>query len=329
MSRFVDPWFLILLFALIPLWIYEKELKAKILFSNIENIKKVSSKNILNPRFILKIVRFIALSLLIVALARPQAGKIYSQVESDGVDIILALDTSGSMRAMDFVVDKKRVERLEVVKNVVTDFIKKRASDRLGMVVFGTEAFTQCPLTLDHGIVSEFLNKLSIGMAGDATAIGSAIGVATKRLKDLKAKSKVIILLTDGRSNSGNLPPLQAAEVAKSFDIKIYTIGVGTRGPAPFLVDGFFGSTFQYQNVDIDEDSLLKIAEMTGGKYYRATSTTELENIYTEIDKLEKTEVLIKQYAEYDELYIWFILAGLALILLEILLSNTVLRKLP
>ena len=180
-----------------------------------------------------------------------------------------------------------------MVKDVVTEFVENRESDRLGLVVFGEEAFTQCPLTLDHNILLSLLDKLAIGIAGDSTAIGSAIGIAVKRLKDLESESKVIILLTDGRNNAGDLLPLQAAEIAKSYGIKIYTIGVGTRGKAPFLVDTVFGKRYMYQEVDIDEDTLKKISTLTGAKYFRATDLESLKDIYQQIDRLEKTEVKV------------------------------------
>ena len=179
----------------------------------------------------------------IIAFARPQEGRKKTEILSQGVDIVLAIDTSGSMQALDFKKNENQVTRLSVVKDVVAEFVKHREMDRIGMVVFGANAFTQCPLTLDQSILLSFLDKLKIGMAGDATAIGSAIGISARRLKDLKSKSKIIILLTDGRNNSGTIPPLQAAEIAKTLGIRIYTIGVGKRGKAPFLVDSIFWET--------------------------------------------------------------------------------------
>jgi Ca-activated chloride channel family protein len=197
------------------------------------------------------------------------------------------------------------------------------------MVVFGQEAFTQCPLTLDYGVLLSLLDSVKIGMAGDSTAIGSALGICVKRLKDLKSKSKVIILLTDGRNNSGTLGPATAAEVAKAYNIKTYTIGVGSEGEAPFLVDSFFGKQYVYQKVDLDEKTLKEIARVTDGKYFRATNTKALEKIYQQIDEMEKTEVKIKEYMEYEELFMYFLIPGLCLLLLEVLLANTRLRKIP
>lgn len=274
-------------------------------------------------------VRCAAMALFILALARPQSGIKSTEISTEGVDIMLCLDTSGSMQALDFKENGNRVPRLDVVKRVVNDFIKGRKNDRIGMVVFGQEAFTQCPLTLDYGVLLSFLEKVQIGMAGDSTAIGSALAVCVKRLKDLQSKSKVVILLTDGRHNAGSVTPSTAADIARSFNIKIYTIGVGTEGEAPFLVDSFFGKQFVYQKVDLDEDTLKDVANRTGGKYFRATNTEALENIYKQIDAMEKTEVKLKEYMEYEELFAWFLVPGLVLLLLEILLANTRFRTIP
>ena len=270
-----------------------------------------------------------ALALLILALAEPQEGRKRKEILSAGVDIVLAIDTSGSMQALDFMKDGNRINRLEVVKDVVSGFIKNRENDRMGMVVFGGEAFTQCPLTLDHDILLAFLKNLKIGVAGDSTAIGLAIGIAVKRLKDLQSKSKVIILLTDGRNNAGNLSPLQAAEIGKTYGIKIYTIGVGTRGKAPFLVDSIFGKQYIYQDVEIDEKTLKEIAKKTDARYFRATDTESLKTIYEQIDRLEKSEIKVLDRSEYRELYRYFLIPGFFLALLEIILTNTRLRRVP
>ncbi len=197
------------------------------------------------------------------------------------------------------------------------------------MVVFAQEAFTQCPLTLDYGVLMSFLDQLEIGMAGDTTAIGSALATCVKRLKDVKAPSKIIILLTDGRNNTGSISPAAAADIAKTYGIKVYTIGVGTEGEAPFLVDSIFGKRYIYQKVDLDEQTLQEIAQKTGGKYFRATNTEALKTIYQQIDKMEKTEAKVKEYMEYEELFIYFLIPGLLVLLVEILLSNTLLRKIP
>ncbi len=267
--------------------------------------------------------------LLVVALARPQSGSKSSEVLTEGIDIVLCLDASGSMQALDFSWEGKKVTRLQVVKKVVNDFIKLRQNDRIGMVVFGEEAFTQCPLTLDYGVLLSFLGQVEIGVAGDATAIGSALGTCVKRLKDLKSKSKVVILLTDGRNNTGALSPEKAAQVAETLGVKVYTVGVGTEGEVPFLVEDLFGKRYVYQRVDLDEEALKMIAETTEGKYFRATNSEALEDIYKEIDQLEKTEVEVKEYTEYEELFAWFLIPALCIVLLEILLAHTVFIRIP
>jgi Ca-activated chloride channel family protein len=279
--------------------------------------------------YVLVLLRCLALVLLIIALARPQSGTKASEVLTEGIDIMLCLDTSGSMQALDFKWKNERHNRLEVVKKVVSDFIKGRTNDRIGMVVFGEEAFTQCPLTLDYGVLLNFLDQVEIGMAGDSTAVGSALGACVNRLKERKSKSKVIILLTDGRNNAGSINPQTAAEIAKTFDIKVYTVGVGTEGEVPFLVDTIFGKKYMYQRVELDEETLKEIAAITGGSYFKATNTEALEEIYKKIDKLEKTKVEVKEYMEYEELFGWFLLAGLLCILFEVILRNTRFRKIP
>ena len=256
-------------------------------------------------------------------------GQKRTEILSMGVDIMLALDTSGSMKALDFIQNDKRDTRLTMVKDVVSKFIENRTNDRMGMVVFGSEAYTQCPLTLDQNILQSFLRKLDIGMAGDSTAIGSAIGIAVKRLKDLKSDSKLIILLTDGRNNAGNLAPLQASQTAKAFDIKIHTIGVGTRGKAPFLVNSIFGQRYVYQEVDIDEDTLKEISKITGGQYFRATDLESLKLIYKKIDQMEKSEVKIFDHSEYTELFHYFLIPAILILFMEVTLSNTLFRRLP
>jgi Ca-activated chloride channel family protein len=336
MIRFAHPWFFLCFLAIIPIVLWRHKTGGRLRYSNIDLIKNAlrmmkwdANAQRWQPRTLLIVLRVIALCFMITALARPQSGKKFSEISSEGIDIVLALDTSGSMMALDFTENGKRINRLHVVKSVVADFIKKRPSDRMGLVVFGAEAFTQCPLTLDHGILDEFLKKVEIGMAGDGTAIGSAMGTAIKRLKDLKSPSKILILLTDGRNNAGELPPEKAAVLAKVFNIKIYTIGVGTHGKAPFEMDTLFGKRLVYQEVDIDEEPLQEIARVSGGKYFRATDTKELEKIYDDIDRLEKREVKVKEYTEYNELFPWFLILGLLCLVAEIVLSQTKLRKIP
>ena len=328
--RFEDPW-LLLFFLMVPFLIIRGKGKqqATISYSSIDTLQAMRSARVEILSILPLALRMFAISLLVLALARPQEGHKRTEILSVGVDIILALDTSGSMQALDFIKDEKRDTRLAMVKDVVSQFIDNRPNDRMGMVVFGSEAYTQCPLTLDQGILKSFLSKLDIGMAGDSTAIGSAIGIAVKRLKDLKSKSKVIILLTDGRNNAGSLPPLQAAQTAKAFGIKIHTIAVGTLGKAPFLVNSIFGQRYVYQQVDIDEDTLKEISDLTGGQYFRATDLQSLKTIYKQIDEMEKSEVKVIDHSEYTELFHYFLIPGLLILLFEILLSNTTLRRIP
>ena len=328
--QFQDPWLFILL-SLIPFIIYRAytHRPATLHYSSLDALKTLRRKRTEWLAAIPLILRCLAIALLVAALARPQEGRKSTEILSAGVDILLAIDTSGSMRAMDFEKNTRPVNRLSVVKDVVSEFIDSREFDRMGMVVFGNEAFTQCPLTLDHDILHSFLNKLQIGVAGDSTAIGSAIGISVKRLKDLESKSKVIILLTDGRNNTGNITPFQAADIAKTYGIKIYTVGVGTKGQAPFPMSTPFGQKMLLQRVAIDEDSLKKIAEQTGGQYFRATDSDSLKQIYAQIDSLEKSEVKWIDHSEYRELFPLFPIPALFLILTEMVLTQTRLRRVP
>lgn len=326
--RFEDPWFLIL-FLIIPYLVWKRKEQGTISYSSLEILQNIRAIQVGFLSTIPLVLRLFAISLFIMALARPQEGQKRTEILSMGVDIMLALDTSGSMKALDFIQNDKRDTRLTMVKDVVSKFIENRTNDRMGMVVFGSEAYTQCPLTLDQNILQSFLRKLDIGMAGDSTAIGSAIGIAVKRLKDLKSDSKLIILLTDGRNNAGNLAPLQAAQTAKAFGIKIHTIGVGTRGKAPFLVNSIFGQRYVYQEVDIDEDTLKEISKITGGQYFRATDLESLKLIYKKIDQMEKSEVKIFDHSEYTELFHYFLIPAILILFLEVTLSNTIFRRLP
>ena len=305
---------------------------AAIRYSSISPLRTLKPSRTILYRRGVQCFRLGAVLLLVLAAARPQSGRRRAEVKTEGIDIVLAVDTSGSMQALDLDADRsitKRRNRLQVASEVVTDFVEKRENDQVGLVVFGEQAFTQCPLTLDHGIVATFLSQLEIGMAGDGPAIGSAIGTAVKRLKKSEAKSKVIILLTDGRSNAGDLSPKKAAEIAETFGIRIYTIAAGTRGKAPFLVKTLFGMQPQYQAVEIDEAGLKEIAEITGGAYFRAEDLKALESIYDQIDALETTEITNTAYLEYDEKFEVFVAPALLLLLMEILLLGTRLRKVP
>lgn len=281
-------------------------------------------------RWVLPFLRAAALVLIVVALARPQVGTGASKVQGEGIDIMLAVDVSGSMLAEDFMIDGRRVNRLDAVRSVVAKFLERRAGDRVGLVLFAARPYTQCPLTLDHGWVRQNLERASIGMIEDGTAIGSALATAVARLEPSDAKSKIVILLTDGENNAGKVTPLTAAEAAKTLGYRVYTIGAGTRGTAPFPAVDFFGNrVYREVAVDIDERTLTQVAETTGGRYFRATDTSALEQIYAEIEALEKSAHEGLQYRDYVELYPWLALPALLLLLAEAALAETWLRVLP
>lgn len=330
MFRFEYPILLFLLLAIPPLlFIVFKQRNRGIIHSSASRLFIITgSGNRLLARIPI-ILKTFCLILLVIAAARPQMYNVIKNVRSSGVDIMLCLDTSGSMHALDFEFNEKPVNRLVVVKKVVSDFIKKRETDRIGLVVFGEEAFTQSPLTMDKGMLLGLVNKMEIGMAGDSTAIGNAIAIAAKRLKDLKAKSKIIIILTDGKNNSGDITPEEAADAAAALDIKIYTIGVGGTGPAPFKVNTFFGPRIVRQNVEFDEETLKRIAMKGKGKYFRATDSKQLAEIYEIINKAEKTEVKTKEFFNFRELYYYFLIPAIILFVLELFLKATVLRVIP
>ena len=272
------------------------------------------------------ILRAITIVLVIVAAAGPQRTAGQGTHKTAGLDLMLIIDTSGSMRALDFLAsDGKRKNRLAVVREVIADFITARSDDRIGMIVFGDEAYTQAPLTSDHDVLLEFLSQVEIGMAGENTAIGDAIGVATNRLKDVDAKNKIAILLTDGENTAGRLNPLMASQAAASYGIKIYTVGIGSNEPVPIPHRG----RLIYHQVPLDEKILRKIATATAGEYFKATDTDTLQNIYRTIDKLEKTEKELKIWYEYEKLYGYFLWSALLLFFLENLLGLTRFKRLP
>ena len=269
------------------------------------------------------------LVLLVFAAARPQLYNVSRDIDSPGVDIMLCLDASGSMQALDFTIGKEPVSRLAAIKKVVIDFIEKRDLDRIGLVVFGTQAFTQSPLTLDKGLLMGLVKRMQIGMAGDQTAIGDAIAVGGKRLKDLEAQSKILILLTDGRQTTEGLTPADAATAVQALGIKIYTIGVGGTEPAPFPVQTPFGTKIIRQKVDLDEKTLMKVAEIGKGQYFRAADTARLQEIYAIIDAQEKTEIKVKEFFHFKELYPFLLLPAIFLLLADIIVRSTVLRTIP
>ncbi len=299
---------------------------ASVRYSDLSLVRtgRMTSRQRLRP--LIHLLRVVAVGLLFVALARPQIGNERRDIETEGIDIVHVLDVSGSMRAEDF----KPENRLFVAKDEISKFIDQRTTDRMGLVVFSQSALTQCPMTLDYGVLKDFLAQVDFGMIKDGTAIGMAIATAVNRLIDSQAKSKVIILLTDGVNNCGEIDPLTAANIAKTMGIKIYTIGVGIPGNALYpVMDPIFGKRYQYLPNEIDEESLSQIAATTGGKYFRARSEDELDKIYTDIDQLEKTKVKVHEYIQYREVFFRWMMAGFALLVLELILGQTVLRKIP
>ncbi|MEW6193899.1 MAG: VWA domain-containing protein [Bacteroidota bacterium] len=270
------------------------------------------------------ILRTLAVALLIVAFARPQTFSSGENIYTEGIDIAMVLDISGSMLAEDF-----KPNRLDAAKKVIDDFIKGRTSDKIGLVIFSGESFTQCPLTIDYSVLRNLLGEIQSGMIEDGTAIGNAVANGVNRLKDSKAKSKVMILLTDGVNNAGQIDPLTSAQIAQKFGIRIYTVGVGTMGEAPYPFQTPFGRRYQMVPVEIDEALLKQIAGITGGKYFRATNNRKLVEIYEEIDRLEKTRVEVTSFRHAKELYFGWAFAGLILLLAEFGLSKTYLRRLP
>lgn len=276
-------------------------------------------------------LRLAATVCLIGALARPQGGLAESRVFTEGIDVMLAVDVSSSMLAEDFTLNGERANRLAAVKAVVADFISRRGGgDRIGLILFAARPYTQCPLTLDHGWLQKNLERAHVGMIEDGTAVGSALATAVGRLEASDGKSKIIILLTDGQNNAGKVRPLTASEAAKALGYRVYTIGAGTRGMAPYPTRDFFGNlVYRPIPVDIDEATLREIAATTGGRYFRATDTESLKEIYAEIDALEKTPHAGLHYKEYRELYPWLLIPAMALLVGEVVLSRTVLRVLP
>ncbi len=346
---FRDPWVLWFLLV-IPLLLFLKGRTGKsasLLFSSTAIARDVSKQAKSRAGGFLFLLRLLALAALIIALARPQLGKGHSEVETSGIDIVLAVDVSGSMAALDFTTGQDfmgRAElatRLDIVKKVIDEFIDQRPSDRIGLVAFAKEPFLVSPLTLNHDWLKRNLERLELGIIdGQGTAIGPAIGMSANRLRDLQAKSRVVILLTDGEDTVNQIPPIAAAEAAESFDVKIYTIAAGKSGNVPVPQTDRYGTPLRDNSGNIipsgrsmqsyvDEDTLKKIAEITHGKFYRATNTEELGAIYSDIDKLEKTEVKLRQFSEYEELFFWPALLGLTLISLEQLLGNTRFKRLP
>lgn len=281
---------------------------------------------LLHAPFLLRIAAFV---MIVLVLARPQTTDNWQNTEIEGIDIMLSVDVSTSMLAEDL-----KPNRLEAAKKVAAEFINGRPNDNIGLTIFAGEAFTQCPLTIDHAVLLNLFNSIKgdiaqRGLIEDGTAIGMGLANSISRLKDSKAKSKVIILLTDGSNNRGDISPLTAAEIAKQFGIRVYTIGVGTNGTAPYPMPTYAGIQYVNVPVEIDEQTLIQIAGTTNGNYFRATSNSKLEEVYREIDKLEKTKLNVKEFSKREEAYLPFALVAFLCILLELVLRNTVLKKIP
>lgn len=330
--RFESPWWLLGL-LLLPLiaWMRRRWAReATFLYSSVGLVKGITSLSRSRAGTALRGMRWISMALVFVALARPQSGEGKAPVRASGVDIAVAVDLSGSMLAEDFELNGERVNRIAIAKDVLRSFVEQRPSDRFGLVVFAGRAYIAAPPTLDHDFLLRNLTRLDT-LNEQGTAIGSALSTAVNRLRDLPSKSRIVVLMTDGQNNSGNIPPLTAADAAKALGVKVYTIGVGTRGTAPTPVgyDPFGRKVYRQVPVDIDEDTLTQIAERTGGKYYRADTTKTLRSIYAEIDRLEKTEMETQKFASWEELMGYAAVPALVLLILEMLLANTVWRKLP
>lgn len=325
---FHNPEYLFLLLILVPIvyWYIVEMHKsdASLQISSHRTLLPFAKSRKVKLRHIPFVFRTLAIAFIIIALARPQAANSWRTQNTEGIDIMMAMDLSGTMLSRDL-----KPNRIEASKNVATEFIASRPNDNIGLVVFARESFTQCPLTTDHAVLINLFKGVNFGLIEDGTAIGLGLANAVNRIKDSKAKSKVIILLTDGSNNSGDIAPIQAAEIAKTFGIRVYTIGVGSHGMVemPFMTP--MGITYQLAQSEFDEKSLKDIASMTGGKYFRATDNAKLRRIYHEIDELEKTKINVKQFSKKEEQFYLFALLALVFAGLEVLLRNTYLKRLP
>src|ERR1017187_4653052 len=330
---FAHPYLLLLLLLIPPLaWLKGRRgVPPAFVYSSVQLVRGMQNITRARAGGFLMSLRWLILAIFIVALAQPRLTKSTTSVKASGVDIVVALDMSGSMVSEDFVVHGERVNRFNMARTVLKGFIDKRPNDRIGLILFATQAFIATPLTLDHDYLQENIDRLEIGAINEnATAIGDGLGTAVNRLRDLESKSKIVILMTDGQNNSGKLEPLLAAEAAAAVKVKVYTVGIGERGQAPMPGRDMFGRKgYQMVPVDIDEGTLQKIADQTGGKYYRADNAEKFRQIYDEIDKLEKTEATISKYTQFKELFPWLAGGGLALLMLEIVLGQTAFLRLP
>jgi Ca-activated chloride channel family protein len=325
---FHNPEYLFLLLLLIPvIYWYIREMQksdASLQISTHRSLVHFPKSRKIKLRHVPFILRTLAISFIIIAIARPQAANSWRTENTEGIDIMMALDLSGTMMAEDL-----KPNRIEAAKAVATQFILSRPNDNIGLVVFASESFTQCPLTTDHAVLINLFNAVKFGLIEDGTAIGLGLANAVNRIKDSKAKSKVIILLTDGSNNRGDIAPITAAEIAKTFGIRVYAIGVGSHGMVNIPVATPMGVQYQQMESEFDEKSLQDIAAMTGGKYFRATNNSALRHIYQEIDKLEKTKISVREYSKKEEQFYLFGLLAFIMLALEVLLRNTYFRRIP
>jgi Ca-activated chloride channel family protein len=332
MIRFLYPqllWLLALL-PLLALWRGRRGPVAAVEYSNADIARQVARETRSRAGRWLLALQLGALALLIIGLARPQLGRSNSNIQASGIDLILALDVSGSMEALDFKLGNQPASRVDVVKSVASKFIEGRPNDRIGIVAFAGAPYLVSPLTLDHDWLLQNLERVQIGMVEDGTAIGSAVATSVNRLRDQPSKSKIVVLLTDGQNNAGKIAPATAAEAAKVLGVKVYTIGAGARGEAPIPVTDAFGNKrLAMAKVDVDEATLEKIAAETGAKFYRATDTASLKQIYAEIDRLEKTTHTMKKFESRHELFAWTVVPAICLLGTALGLEQTRFRRLP
>jgi len=327
MIQFTQPIFFILLpIVLLLVWRRSRQKHGGIFYSSIEAVKQIKIRGRVRWMWVLAAFRFLALLCIVLGLARPQSATSDYEVETEGIDIVIAMDISGSMLAEDFKPKNRFMVSLEEAKK----FIQARPNDRIGLVVFASQAYTQCPLTLDHDVLISLIDEVRMGVVKDGTAIGLGIATAINRLKDSEGKSKVIILLTDGENNAGNLDPITAAELARSFGIKVYAICIGKGGLVPFPIDDpIFGKRYVQAEVKIDEKTLKRISDITDGVFFKAGDPQALEQAYRKINEMETSEIKVKEYSSYKELYHYYLIPGILFFLIELLLANTIYQKIP
>lgn len=325
---YANPNLLYLLFGLIPIIVWyvlrQKKMSASLQISSLNGFKNAPKTWKHYLRHILFAIQVAVFALLIIVIARPQTDENWEKQTTEGIDIVMCMDVSTSMLARDLSPD-----RLEASKNVASQFIAGRPYDRIGLVVFAAESFTQCPLTTDHAVVTNLMRNISTGVLEDGTAVGDGLATSVNRLRESDAISRVVILLSDGENNRGEIPPLTAAEIAKTFGIRVYTIGVGKMGTAPYPVQTPFGTRIQQVEVRIDEETMQSIADITGGKYYRATDNEALENIYKKIDELERSKIDVKEFSKKQEEFKPFAMTALILLIVGIFLKISVFRNIP